>query len=130
MGEITSENLKEVKSCEEIKANLLANYDLACEDLSDLIHNSRTFVHQLAHKLGVEENYKKIVKHHGYLAALNRSLVAYGSAHSIFEADASIFLSIKDKTFLEDLLPFDYRIATWEYQLGGMVPFGESMRHK
>jgi hypothetical protein len=62
----------------------LANYDLASEDHNVVIKNPRIFVHQLADMLGVGENYRKIVKEYGYLSALDRSLVSYGSIHSIF----------------------------------------------
>ncbi len=93
-------------------------------------HNSRTFVHKIAHELGVGENYRKLVSKFRYLAALDLSLVTEESIDSIFKEDGSIFLTGKEKTFLENVLPLDYNFAKWEYQLGGSVTFNDSMRDK
>jgi hypothetical protein len=75
LGEIASQQFSG-KNLEEIKKILLNNDVYDETNYCVFFHNSRTFVHSIAHQLGVGENYRKIVKKFGYLAALDLSLVA------------------------------------------------------
>jgi len=61
LGEISSEKFKK-KNLEEITKILLKDYNNVAITNKILIKNPRTFVHQLAYQLGVNENYIKIVK--------------------------------------------------------------------
>jgi hypothetical protein len=71
----------------------------------------------------VGENYRKIVKKFKYLAAIDLQLAHEEAIESIFKVDASIFLTTKEKSFLESVLPLDYTAAEWEYKLSGLIPF-------
>lgn len=60
LGEISSEKFKG-KNLEEISKILLKDNNDGMTN-NTLIANSRTFVHQLAYQLGVNDNYIKLVK--------------------------------------------------------------------
>jgi hypothetical protein len=61
LGKISSDNLKGIENLDEISKLLNAKKEYDGTIYNIFKHNCRTFVHKVAHELGVDKRYREVI---------------------------------------------------------------------